>query len=240
MSSGLHVFSPPHRLECPAGALLFCRVCRVAHRVGESDRATLYSNDGAMQATDDRQAFLRAHEDHSIGVLTRSSDAESRSHPRWDPMVRIAFEASDGESSWIVIGEREDLAGPRRYLVRPGRLVVAEESVSLDEDLLREMIDDALFPYAAPVSFLDGFLSRIRDLVEKSPIASFDLVGEDRRDPNVELAGLPDAVIASLCRLLPQVMPADEARRLTDLFERELRADLPVVRVRRRYVVAPG
>jgi len=239
MSSDLHLFPPSQRLECPDGALLFCRECRVAHRVGETDRAPIYTPDGAAQAMDDRQAFLRAHDDHSLGVLTRSSDAEVRSHPRWDPMVRVLFEATDGESFWIVVAEREDLAGPRRYRVRPGRLVLAEETVSLDDDLLREMIDAALFPYAAPASLLDTFVERVRELVEKSPIASFDLVGEDRRDPEIELAGLPDAVIALLARALTQLLPVDEARRLTALLDRELRADVPVVRVRRRYVAAP-
>lgn len=238
MSSGLHLYPSSQRLECPDGGLLFCRSCLVAHRVGDTDRAPLHALDGSVHGMDDRQAFLRAHDDHPIGVLTRSSDAEVRSHPRWDPMVRILFEATDGETSWIVVGERDDLAGPRRYRVRSGRLELAEESVSLDEELLREMIDDALFPYAAPASLLDDFIARVRGLVEKSPIGSFDLVGEDRQDPAVELAGLPDAIIDRLRRAVGQLIPFDEATRLGELFDRELRGEVPVVRVRRRYVVA--
>ena len=235
----IHLAASSSRLDLPPGTFLFCRACRIAHRIDEADRAPLYAVDGASRAVDDRQAFLRAHQDHAIGALTRSSEREIRSRPRWDPMVRTTCEATDGESSWIVVSEREEVGGPRRHWVRPGRLVVAEESVSLDEGLLREAVDDALFPYAAPASLLDEVVARVRAMVERTLPDAYEFVAEDRRDPTVELAGLPTPIVEAFRRLVESALPEGEARRLVDLAERELRADLPIVRVRRRYAAVP-
>ncbi|MGH7804556.1 MAG: hypothetical protein ACREQJ_09415, partial [Candidatus Binatia bacterium] len=60
---------------------------------------------------------------------------------------------------------------------------------------------------------------------------------EDRHDPTVELAGLPPSVIEPLRAALLELFPRVEAARIIGLLERELRGELPVVRVRRRYVV---
>lgn len=227
------------RLEIVAGAFLFCRACRVAHRVDEADHAPIYAPDGSSRPADDLHAFLRAHQDHEIGVLSRSSEREIRNRPRWDPMMRTTFEATDGVASWIVVSEREEVGAPRRHWVRRGRLVVAEESATLDEDLLREAIDDALYPYAAPASLLDEIVRHLRTLVARTPPDSFELVAEDRRDPTIELAGLPASIVEAFRAIVERAFAEDEAHRLIDLAERELRADLPVVRVRRRYSAVP-
>lgn len=237
--SELHLSLSSPRFDLPPGAFLFCRECRVAHRVDDADRAPLYGVDGTSRVADDRQTFLRAHQDHAVGVLTRSSEREARSRPRWDPMMRTTFEATDGDSSWIVVAEREEVGGPRRHWVRPGRLAVAEESVTLDEGLLREAIDDALYPYAAPASLLDEVVARVRTLVERTHPDAYELVGEDRRDPTVDLAGLPPTIVGAFHDLVERSLPEGEARRLIDLAERELSAELPVVRIRRRYTVVP-
>ena len=228
---------PSAAVEANRGTWLFCRECFLAHRVSDADRAPTYSSDGVSHPVDDLQGFLRAHEGHPIGALARASDRESRSHPRWDPMIRMMIEATDGESPFVIVSERQDVGSPRRYVVRPGRLVVVEESVSVDESLLRDTVDDALFPYAAPASLLDALLERVRTLVERTPIDEFELVDEDRHDPTVELAGLPSAVVDPLGIALQQLFPRAEAARIVGLLELELRAEIPVVRVRRRYVI---
>jgi hypothetical protein len=223
----------PHR-----GTWLFCRECLVAHRVSDADRAPAYDADGTAQPVDDLQTFLRAHQEHPIGALTRTSDRESRSHPRWDPMIRVAIEATDGESSFVVVSARHELGSARHSVVRPGRLIPIEEVAVLDEALLRDAVDDALFPYAAPASLLDGFIDRVRTLIERTPLDDFELVDEDRLDPTIELAGLPASIIEPLRAALLQLFPKAEAARIFTLLERELRAEIPVVRVRRRYAIA--
>lgn len=239
MSGELHPLAAHPHPGRPSGTLLFCRECGVAHKVSDPDRAPFYGDDGESHAMDDERTFLRAHGSHAIGMLTRSGDAEVRSGPRWDPMVRTTFEATDGAATWIVVAEREDVSTPRRYWVRPGHLELAEESVSLDESLLREVVDDALSPYAASESLLESIVARVRDGIEQVPIEAFEVVDEDRHEPDVALAGLPPQAIERLRGVVETLLPIGEARRVTDVAERELRAELPVVRVRRRYAAVP-
>jgi hypothetical protein len=226
------------RLEAPRGTWLFCRDCLIAHRASDADRAPMFGQDGSAQPVDDLQTFLRTHEEHAIGALTRTSDRESRSHPRWDPMIRVTVEATDGESSFVIVSGRNDVGSPRRFVVRPGRLVPIEEIAELDETLLRDAVDDALFPYAAPASLLDGFVDRVRTLIDRTPLDDFMLVDEDRVDPTVELAGLPTSIVEPLRATLVHIFPKMEAARIVTLLERELRDEIPVVRVRRRYAIA--
>ena len=216
---------------------LFCRECLTAHRLSDADQRPIFANDGTATPADDLRGYLRAHDGHALGALARSSDRESRSHPRWDPMIRVTVEATDGETSYVIVSERTDVMSPRRYVVRPGRLVVVEERAMLDDALLRDAVDDALFPYAAPESLLDALLERVQVLVERTPVDDFDLVDEDRHDPTVELAGLPPSVVDPLRLALLELFPRAEAARIVALLERELSCEIPVVRVRRRYVV---
>ena len=226
------------RCDLDRATWLFCRECLTAHRLSDADQRPIFASDGTATPADDLRGYLRAHDGHPLGALARSSDRESRSHPRWDPMIRITVEATDGETRYVIVSERADVTSPRHYVVRPGRLVAVEERAMLDEALLRDAVDDALFPYAAPESLLDALLERVRVLIERTPIDDFDLVDEDRHDPTIELAGLPPTVVEPLRLALLELFPRAEAARIVGLLERELSCEIPVVRVRRRYVVA--
>src|SRR5262245_54002495 len=115
------------RGELLDGAFLFCKACNAVHRVTRSDRAPTYLADGTSTTTDDLREFLAAHRDHGVQPLERSSDAEMISHPRWDPMCRVAWEVSDGRNEFIVTFGRSDLEAPRQYSISPGRIVVERE-----------------------------------------------------------------------------------------------------------------
>ena len=91
--------------ELVEGAFLFCTACFAVHRIVSADRAPVYFADGTSTPTDDAQKFLHDHLGHRLQVLRRSSDAEMMSHPRWDPMCRVAWEISDGESDFVVTGD---------------------------------------------------------------------------------------------------------------------------------------
>ena len=121
------------------GAFVFCTDCHVVHRVTRSDRAPLYLSDGTPIQTDDYERFLAFHRDHRLQVLRRSSDAEMISHPRWDPMCRVMWDVSDGDTDFVVTFGRTDIEGPREYVVTPGRMRLERESVEVDEDALRRM-----------------------------------------------------------------------------------------------------
>ena len=99
------------------------RTCKAVHRVTQSDRAPIYLPDGTPIAANDQRQFLAAHRDHGLQLLERSSDAEVISHPRWDPMCRVAWEVSDGENELIVTFGRIDIEAPRQYSILPGRMV---------------------------------------------------------------------------------------------------------------------
>ena len=125
-------------------AFLFCPDCGVAHRAAASDCTPIYLPDGTSVAADDLQEFLAAHRDHGLRLLERSSDTEMISHPRWDPMCRVAWEVSDGRSEFIVTFGRGNVDTPRQYWILPGRMVVEREFIEVDAEALHQVIDEAL------------------------------------------------------------------------------------------------
>lgn len=216
---------------------LFCADCGSAHRMSPVDRAPLFALDGSATPTDDFQSFCVLHADHDLRILRRSNDAEIHSHPRWDPMRTVWWEASDGRTSFVVRSERPDVESPRRYGVEPGRLVLEEESAQLDDELLRGVLDDALFPHSAPPTHLDFVIDGCRRELAALPLDALAPVDEDRDDPNVQLACLPAPVVHRVRGLVAEVFRGAEAQRLAEVFERDLRFEIPVVRVVRRYAV---
>ena len=231
------------RLEIPVaeeGAFVFCPACQDVHRVSKADRAPVYGLDGSSQAADDFQAFLARHVDHELCVLRRSTDAEVHSHARHDPMCRILWEAvDDGGNRYVISLGREDVESPRRYGIMPGRLEVVSESIGLDEELLRAVLDEALYPGPAPASRLDRLIEACRRAITTLPWDAFDPVDEARDDPGIQLACLPRAVLQAIAAEATRVFPGNDGERVLELLERELRDEIPVVRLLRRYVVAP-
>jgi len=222
-------------LERFEGAFLCCTDCNAVHRVARSDRAPVYGNDGAPTAVDDFQKFVTTHADHRFRLLHRSSDAEMISHARWDPMCRIAWEVSDGDHSYVVTFGRSDLDRMREYGVRRGHMSLESESIGVDDEVFRRLVDEALFPHAAPPSRIDALLDKCRRLVATLAGERFEPIDELRDDPNVQLACLPDAVVSELRAEALSLFSADEAERLVEVIETDLRTSIPVVLIARYY-----
>jgi hypothetical protein len=217
------------------GAFLFCTACRAVHRVTRSDGAPIYLADGTSIAVDDRQQFLAAHRDHGLQLLERSSDAEMISHPRWDPMCRVAWEVSDGRNEFVVTFGRIDIETPRQYSILPGRLVLESESVEVDTAALHEVIDETLYPHAAPLRKIRALVDECRRLVSAVPFQSIEPLAESREHPNVQLACLPDSVARALCVEAIRAFPKPEAELLVDVIDGDLRHEIPILRLTRNY-----
>lgn len=219
------------------GAFLHCTDCAAVHRIRRADRAPFYRNDGSASPADDLQRFLDAHVDHRLQVLRRSSDAEMVSHARWDPMCRVAWEVSDGESHFVVTFGRTDLERPREYWVRSGHLRLESETVEVDTEMLRRVFDEALFPNAAPPSHVEALTQRCVRLVAVWPLERLDLVDEVREDPSIQLACLPQEIAAELRQEVRRRFGGPDGERLLDAIDGDLRRHIPVIRLTRRYRV---
>jgi hypothetical protein len=215
------------------GAFLFCTACKAVHRVTGSDRAPIYLSDGTSIAVDDLQEFLGAHRHHGLQLLARSSDAEMISHPRWDPMCRVAWEVSDGRNEFIVTFSRSDVEGPRQYSILRGRIVVEREFIDVDADALHQVIDEALYPHAAPLRKIRALVDECRRLVSTAPFQSVEPLAESRDDPNVQLACLPDAIAQALQVEVVRAFPSAESERLVDVIDSDLRREIPILRLTR-------
>jgi hypothetical protein len=235
MAVSLELARTPAGREELVGAFLFCADCTAAHRITRADHAAAFLSDGTPSAVDDCQVFLDAHLDHRLQVLCRSSDAEMLSHPRWDPMCRVSWELTDGENDYVVTSGRSDVEGPREYGIRPGHMVLASESVEVDSMALHRAIDEALYPLAAPPRKIEGLIASCRRLVAATPVERFEPFDESREDPNVQLACLPPSIAGALRAELFRAFSGAEAERLVDVFQHDLRNEIPIVRLTRRY-----
>jgi hypothetical protein len=217
------------------GGFLYCTDCSSAHRISHSDRSAVYLDNGTATPADDLQRFLDAHLEHRFRLLRRSSDSEMLSHARWDPMCRVAWEASDGESDFVVTFGRTDLGSPRQYAIVPGRLILEYESVALDAEALRRVVDEALYPHAAPATKIDSVVELCQRAVAALPSDRFEPIDEERDDPSVQLACLPPTVVEALLGEVRRRFSATEAERLAQAVGNDLRRDIPLIRVTRRY-----
>jgi hypothetical protein len=152
-------------------------------------------------------------------------------------MRRVCWEVSDGKDWFVVSFGREDLESPRRYAIAPGRLIVDRESIDIDGELLHEVIDDALYPSAAPPSKLETFIERCRAAVASLAWEAFELVDEDRDDPNIQQACLPESVVKQLRHDAREIFAGPEGERVAELVQRDLRFEIPVIHLARRYTL---
>jgi hypothetical protein len=221
------------------GAFLHCPRCAAVHRASTVDRAPVYECDGTPHPADDLQVFLGRHDGHDLAVLWRASDVEVHSHARHDPMRQVFWEVSDGDLWFVVSFGREDVESPRTYRMTPGRLEPLAESIEIDAGLVREVLDEALYPLAAAASALDAFVAASREAISDHGWERFEPIDEDRDNPNVQLACLPEVAAGRLLAAADRLFDAVEAERIKELVRGELRGEIPIVRLTRSYAVPP-
>ena len=230
----------PEMPEVEEGAFVFCTGCSEAHRVSRADRAPLYARDGSARLTDDFAGFLARHDHHPLKVLRRSTDAEMLTHARHDPMCQVLWEVADEDGTrFVVTFGRDDVESPRRYLIHPGELAVESETIRLDAEVFRAVVDEALYPHAASDSKLSSFVRACGERLATVPWERFDPIDEDREEPDTQLACLPGSVIVDIAAIVRTFFSGEDARRLLELFAHELREEIPVVRLRRTYTILP-
>jgi hypothetical protein len=219
------------------GAFVHCADCSAVHRITTSDGATRFLADGTAADADDYLEFLGAHLDHRLELLRRSSDAEIITHPRWDPMCRVAWEVSDGEHGFVVISGRSDVDGPRQYAIAPGRMALEVDTIDLEDDTLRRLIDEALYPHAAPLAKIERVVAACRERLAATPKELVEPVAESRDEPGVQLACLPIALAAGLAAEVHRLFADPDRERLLVLVTGDLVHEIPTIRVTRRYTI---
>lgn len=222
------------------GEFLLCKACLAVHRISAADRSPFFGGDGHSEPADDLAEFLLAHAGHPLERLVRFGEAEIRSHARHDPMCRVTWEVQDREGRrYVVSFGRDDVESPRRYSIRPGRLCLVSEYLEIDGDLLRSVLDEALFPNAAPEWKLRRLLEACRCEVARLPLERLEPIEEDREDPAALRACLPEGVAEALAAEAAALFSGPEAERLAAVLHGELRHEIPVVRILRHYTVEP-
>ncbi len=93
---------------------------------------------------DERLEFLQSHRFHRLGILRRVAGKVLSNRPFWDPMRVTYEEVSSGRQTFVLKSWREDITLPRQYVLLQGCLKVEENSLSLDEELLRESLGACL------------------------------------------------------------------------------------------------
>jgi hypothetical protein len=219
------------------GAFLHCDACAAVHRISVGDRAPVYDIEGGASPSDDLRTFLLKHRDHDVRILHRASDVEIHSHARHDPMRRTSFEVTDGTRTFVVTSGRDGVESPRSYALVPGRIVARDETIDLDVALLQRVVDEALYPAAMSRSRLQWLAEACRQAIRRLPWESFDPVDEDRDHPNVLLSCLPEAAATRLAIESKRMFRGAEAQKLSELALGELRFEIPVVRMQRRYEI---
>lgn len=225
------------RLKEFDGAFLFCADCFAVHRITGADHAPIFLDDGSAVAADDFQQFLAGHTEHQFEILQRSSDAEMFSHARWDPMCRVAWQVTNGETDFVITFGREDIDGPRRYAIAPGRMVLTRQSVEIDDETLHRVVDETLYPHSAPASKIEAVTAACRRLLAAVPMDELEPIDELRGDPNVQLAFLPESVAKGLCSEVLKLFTGADREAVLEVVESDLRHEIPLVRIARRYQI---
>lgn len=229
----------PTARETPASdAFLSCEDCGEVHRVTAADRAPAHTPDGNEIPCDDLADFQVRHRGHPLRWLHRSGDAELRTHALHDPACRVIWQLVDDVGRrYVVESSRENAMEARRYRIRPGRLVLTEESIELDAVLFRTLVEESLAPGFAPERKLAEMTSLCERRLLLLPREAFEVVAEDASDPAVLLACLPPRAALALDAAARLLFPGPGADRLGDLFSRELPFEIPVVRIRRHWEI---
>lgn len=176
-------------MNCPPqGIFLACHDCGVLHPAGPTD--PIRPGD-AMDVDEDFASFAADHASHHTARLVRQGETTAADRPLWDPMQTLAFQATDGEQHYIVIGRRESIDEPRTYRFTPGELEARNTEVLLDDRDLRRALDRQFFPHALRPTKVDRFMSVVHDIVRHIPPDDLEIAFDDADDPAVSIARMP-------------------------------------------------
>jgi hypothetical protein len=146
----------------------------------------------------------------------------------------------DSEGHFSVVScRRESIFEARRYELQPGRLILASETGELDRSIFCALISEALSPTIAPEGKLTELITICERRLSQISGDAFEVIDEDRKDPNIQLACLPLRVSLALEAGARLLFPGIDGDHLVDLFSHDLRLEIPVVRIKRAYEIQP-
>lgn len=225
-----------------ADQFLHCRECDLVFRPTPYDRVPEFrmTSDGYTEVErDDCMAFLSAHARHPLRTLRMTGPAPLHEGPLWDPMVTTFWEVSDGAETVVVQGWREQVGEPMRYRLVPGRLVTDQVAVEIPEEDIREQVDRALFPGAAPERKLTAFVDAFKQIVWGIDPRAFEVVYDLPSDPSLHVARLPSWALERLAVHASSIFDRAERERLAPFLAAEGDAwDTLTVLVRQRIRIA--
>lgn len=211
---------------------LACHDCGVLHPVEPTGPTALGE---AAPENEDYVAFVTEHASHRTGHLIRQDDETISEQPLWDPMGTLAFAATDGEQSYIVIARRESIEEPRTYRFTPGSLESQNSEVLVDDSDLRRGLDRQFFPYALRPTKLDLFISVVHDIVSHIPADALEIAFDAADDPAISVARMPTESYQELLARCTEIFDPWEWPRVSR-FLRDNRGEdgLLALRVRRQ------
>ncbi len=208
------------------GQFLRCRDCEVVFRSSPHDRAPEYrpSAEGYAEgytevARDDLLEFLTRHARHRLESLRPCGDPVWCGEGIWDATAHVYWPVSNGGEPFVVEGWRDGVGQPMRYRTVPGRLATETASVEIPFATIRELLDRALYPGAAPERKLAAFLQQLAVEVRGLDPASLELLYQLPTDPERTVARLPGAVRDRLRRSAAAIFDEAELDHLAPLFD---------------------
>lgn len=118
-----------------------CRKCDVVHHVTAFDKAPVYllSACGLSEtAANDWQDFMTRHAGHRLDPLEATGKYFFPDGAKSDPMASGYIEAIDGNETVILRRMRTSIQESLRYELVPGRLVLGESTLDIQENALRK------------------------------------------------------------------------------------------------------
>jgi len=150
-----------------------CRKCDVVHHVTAFDKAPTYllSAWGLSEtAANDWEEFMTRHAGHRLEPLEATGKSFFPDGMNSDPMATGYIEATDGNDTVILRWVRTSIQESLRYELVPGRLVLGESTLDIQENSLRkEMKLHFLWAPAQPLSDekIDLFVKLYRQVVSE-------------------------------------------------------------------------
>ena len=148
-----------------------CRKCDVVHHVTAFDKAPVYllSACGSSEtAANDWQDFMTWHAGHRLDPLEATGKSFFPDGASSDPMATGYIEATNGNETVLLRRVRASIQESLRYELVPGRLVLRESTLDIQENSLRkEMKLHFLWAPAQPLSDekIDLFVKLYREVV---------------------------------------------------------------------------
>jgi len=211
----LPAFLPPRPGQ--RATLLYCQTCLEVRLLSPYDAAPSYRVHGdALEEEPDqeREVFLRRHQDHSLAILKRRKNRISADRPAWDPFRTAYEEVTNGRETFLLKSWRTDLSAPRQYTLLRGALDVTA-AVILPEEPLRDTLARS---FAVSPTQLAALMKALQRTVTMLPPEELIPAYCSADDPRLSFAYLAESHLRMLVHCCNKVGLAEDEASLRDFF----------------------